>query len=64
MAVGHSILVAAWNILTTDTDYDDLGGDWFARKVNDGHRRDHAIRNSTSSATESPLERVAVRTRG
>lgn len=54
MAVGHSILVAAWHILTTDTDYDDLGGDWFARKVNDGHRRDMPSATSTTSATESP----------
>ena len=59
MAVGHSILVAAWHILATDTDYDDLGGDWFARKVNDGHRRDQAIRNLHDLGYRVTLERVA-----
>lgn len=35
LAVGHSILVIAWHILSTPGEtYHDLGGDWFAR-----HRR-------------------------
>lgn len=45
VAVGHSILVAAWHILRDDVDYADLGADWFARNVNDDHRRDQAIRH-------------------
>ena len=59
MAVDHSILVAAWHILTTDTDYDDLGGDWFARKVNHGHRRAQAIPNLHDLGYQVTLERVA-----
>lgn len=59
MAVGHSILVAAWHILTHDVDYDDLGADWFARNVNDDHRRDHAIRSLHDLGYRVTLERVA-----
>lgn len=59
MAVGHSILVAAWHMLTHDVDYDDLGADWFTRKVNDDHRRDHAIRNLHDLGYRVTLERVA-----
>lgn len=59
MAVGHSILVAAWHILTHDVDYQDLGGDWFARHVNDDHRRDQAIRNLHDLGYRVTLERVA-----
>ena len=32
IAVGHSILVIAWHLLTDDCDYDDLGGDYFTRR--------------------------------
>lgn len=59
MAVGHSILVATWHMLTDDVDYDDLGADWFARKVNDDHRRDQAIRNLHDLGYRVTLERVA-----
>jgi len=33
VAVGHSILVICWYLLTDDCDYEDLGGDYFARRV-------------------------------
>lgn len=59
MAVGHSILVAAWHMLTDDVDYADLGADWFARKVNDDHRRDQAIRNLHDLGYRVTLEHVA-----
>lgn len=29
VAVGHSILISIWHILTTDQPYQDLGGDYF-----------------------------------
>jgi len=32
VAVGHSILVIAWHLLTDDADYADLGGDYFVRR--------------------------------
>jgi hypothetical protein len=31
--------------LTNDCDYDDLGGDWFARRIDTDKRRDHLIRH-------------------
>ncbi|WP_245671756.1 hypothetical protein [Nocardia amamiensis] len=31
MAIQHSIVVAAWHMLTGDTGYQDLGGDYFTR---------------------------------
>jgi transposase len=44
VAVGHSILVICWHLLTNDCDYEDLGGDWFARRTDTDKRRDHLIR--------------------
>src|SRR4029453_8797203 len=38
MAVGHSILVIAWHLLTEDCDYHDLGGDFFIRRDTDRTR--------------------------
>jgi transposase len=32
VAVGHSILVIAWHLLTDDADYADLGGDYFVKR--------------------------------
>ena len=32
MAVGHSILIAVWHILTTGEIYRDPGGDFFQRR--------------------------------
>lgn len=43
IAVGHSILVIAWHLLTNDADYDDLGGDYFTRRNNPDRRRDSLI---------------------
>jgi transposase len=43
VAVGHSILVIGWHLLTNDCDYDDLGGDYFTRRANPDRHRDHLI---------------------
>lgn len=32
VAVGHSILVIAWHLLTDDADYQDLGGEYFMKR--------------------------------
>jgi hypothetical protein len=32
VAVGHSIVVIAWHLLTDNRDYQDLGGDYFVRR--------------------------------
>jgi len=51
MAVGHSILVAAWHILANqhqpgepDIVYQDLGGNWFERRQHPEQRQRHLIR--------------------
>jgi transposase len=44
VAVGHSILVICWHLLANECDYDDLGGDWFARRTDHDKRRNHLIR--------------------
>ncbi len=43
-AVGHSILVIAWHLLTYDCDYHDLGGDWFVRRSDHDRRRTHLVK--------------------
>jgi transposase len=43
-AVGHSILVIAWHLLSDDCDYHDLGGDWFVRRSDHDHRRTHLVK--------------------
>lgn len=43
VAVGHSILVVCWHLLTNDCDYDDLGGDYFTCRTDRDKRRDHLI---------------------
>jgi transposase len=42
-AVAHSILVAVWHVLTTNTAYHDLGSDYFILRDNPDHRRRRAI---------------------
>jgi transposase len=39
VAVGHSILVIAWHLLTNDCDYQDLGGDYFVRRDTERQRQ-------------------------
>ena len=43
MAVGHSILVICWHLLANDTDYQDLGGDYFVRRGNTARHQDRLI---------------------
>jgi hypothetical protein len=39
VAVGHSILVAAYHILSEGVPYEDLGGDYFQKRDTDAHVR-------------------------
>lgn len=57
MAVGHSILVIAWHLLSNDCDYEDLGGDYFVNR--DAQRsRDRAVRQLHALGYEVTLEPV------
>ncbi|HWD71462.1 MAG TPA: hypothetical protein VG779_02950 [Actinomycetota bacterium] len=38
MAVGHSILVIMWHLLTDGCDYRDLGGDYSVKRDHGRHR--------------------------
>jgi transposase len=59
IAIGHSILVISWHLLTNDCDYDDLGGDYFQRRANPDHHRDHLIAQLHHLGYRVTLDNVA-----
>ena len=58
VAVGHSILVIAWHLLTEDCDYQDLGGDYFVRRDTD-RQRQRAVAQLQALGYRVVLEPVA-----
>lgn len=59
VAVGHSILVIAWHLLSTGAGYSDLGGDYFARRVdNNPRRRDRLLNELQGMGYRVTLERA------
>jgi hypothetical protein len=58
VAVAHSILVICWHLLHDDTDYDDLGGDYFTRH-NTARQRAASSTSSTTSVYRVTLDQVA-----
>ena len=58
IAVGHSILVIAWHLLTNDCDYNDLGGDYFPRR-NPDRRRDRLISQLQGLGYRVTLDKAA-----
>jgi transposase len=44
VAVGHTILLITWHILTEGVDYQDLGGDYFARREDTAARTRRLVR--------------------
>jgi len=59
IAVGHSILVICWHLLTNDCDYHDLGSDYFTRRNNPDRRRDHHIQQLHALGYRVTLDKVA-----
>lgn len=59
IAVGHSILVICWHLLTEDADYDDLGGDYFIRRTNPDRQRDRAIQQLHELGYQVTLKQTA-----
>ncbi len=59
VAVGHSILVICWHLLSEDCDYEDLGGDWFTRRNDSDKRRDHLIRQLQELGYGVSLQKLA-----
>ncbi|MEX1171693.1 MAG: IS110 family transposase [Chloroflexota bacterium] len=58
IAVGHSMLVIAWHLLARDGDYEDLGGDYFARRDTD-RARQRAVAQLQALGYQVTLEPVA-----
>jgi transposase len=58
-AVALSLLTTAWYLLTTNTDYHDLGGDYFLNRINPDHRRRRAIAQLERLGYHVTLEPIA-----
>jgi hypothetical protein len=58
IAVAHSILVICWHLLTNDSDYDDLGGDYFTRR-NADRQRDRLIKQLHGLGYRVTLDKAA-----
>jgi transposase len=58
VAVGHSILVIAWHLLTDNCDYQDLGGDYFVRR-DTARQRQRALAQLQALGYRVVLEPVA-----
>jgi transposase len=59
VAVGHSILVASWHLLSKDTTYEDLGGDWFTRGRDPERRKTRLIKQLQDLGYSVTLRAVA-----
>jgi len=59
VAVGHSILVICWHLLSNNCGYDDLGGDCFTRRSDTDRHRDHLVRQLQQLGYGVSLSKVA-----
>jgi transposase len=59
IAVGHSILVIAWHLLTNHCDYLDLGGDYFTRRHNPDRHRDQLVQQLHALGYRVTLQHLA-----
>jgi transposase len=59
IAVGHSILVIAWHLLSNHCDYDDLGGDYFARRGDTARHQDRLVQQLQDLGYQVTLRKVA-----
>ncbi len=61
VAVEHTMLIAIWNMLTTGALYDDLGGDFYARRNPDRTRQRalDQLKQMGYAVTLSPLDTAA-----
>ena len=59
VAVGHSILVIAWHLLTTGEPYDDLGGDYFDKHRNTAARQRRLVAQLEALGHHVTLEPAA-----
>lgn len=59
IAVGHSILICCWHVLTNDCDFNDLGGDFYTRRTDTDKRRDQLIHQLHDLGYGVTLNKVA-----
>jgi transposase len=59
VAVGHSILVICWHLLTNDADYDDLGGDYFVRRADPARHQERLVQQLQDLGYQVTLKTVA-----
>jgi transposase len=59
VAVGHSIIVIAWNLLSTGETYNDLGGDYFEKRRNSGARQRRLVAQLEAMGHTVTLEPAA-----
>ena len=59
VAVGHSILVICWHLLTEDCDYEDLGGSYFVRRADPDRARDRLVEQLQHLGYQVALRKAA-----
>lgn len=59
VAVGHSILVIAWHLLSTGEIYTDLGGDYFVKRTNSPARQRRLVAELEAMGNRVTLEPAA-----
>jgi transposase len=59
VAVGHSILVIAWHLLSTGETYNDLGGDYLDKRRNSPARQRRLIAQLEAMGNRVTLEPAA-----
>lgn len=59
VAVGHSILVITWNLLSTGETYTDLGGDYFEKRHANANRQRRLVAQLEAMGNKVTLEPVA-----
>jgi transposase len=59
VAVGHSIFVIVWNLLTNNADYQDLGGNYFDRRKDPATRQARLIRELEALGLKVTIEPAA-----
>ncbi len=59
VAVGHSILVIAWHLISTGETYNDLGGDYFDKRRNSPARQRRLVAQLEAMGHKVTLEPAA-----
>ena len=59
IAVGHTILVIAWYLLSNGCDYEDLGADWFSQRESTDRRQDRLVRQLQEMGYQVTLRKTA-----